>query len=522
MLKSNVILINGLKKLEDLEKDPCMKAKSNIIINGLKKLEDLEKGLYMESKSNKKSKDSKLKIDSSKILVLENGKGITNHDDLQDHDDMDTDLDEIIIPEHDDIFDKKEININISSNISLINTFPNALLLEESIFNKSENRGVNDKKKEPEKIEKMEKIEKKENIWDILNQMTKENNSEALDTLVTDSESKKNVYETDSIEEQTKICKGCNSKGTLIEDQQTSVIVCSECGIVNEELLDHGPEWRQYNNDDNRGEGVNRCGCPSNFFFPKSSQGTIMAGFSNNRLKRKQKWNSMVYKERSLNQVFEYIAQICSKNNIPKIIVDSAKILYKRLSDCKHKTGINVGKQIIIRGENRLSIIAACVFKACEMNKNPRNVKEIAEFFGLNEKKVTKGNKHFEKIMKNADDNSIILDEYNSSTAEDYIRRHCPKLKINKENTDIAVKIAHNCCKMKLASDHNPQSIAAGSILLMVQYNNLNTDRKCIATLFGTSDVTISKIFNKIAPYADALVDDAATEYLIDKFKING
>ena len=343
-----------------------------------------------------------------------------------------------------------------------------------------------------------------------------------MDTLTTESESKNTDNTVDEEDNRNKICKGCNSKGTLIEDQQASVIVCSECGFINEELLDYGPEWRQYNNDDSRGEGINRCGCPSNFFFPKSSQGTIMAGSSNSRLKRKQKWNSMIYKERSLNQVFEYISHVCSKNNIPKIIVDSAKILYKKLSDCKHKTGLNVGKQIIIRGDNRLSIIAACVFKACEMNKNPRNVKEIAKFFDLDEKKVTKGNKQFEKIIKNAEDNILMWDQFNPNTAEDYIRRHCPKLKISKDDTDLAVKISYNCCKMKLASDHNPQSIAAGSILVMIQYSNLNIDKKDIAVLFGTSDVTIGKIYNKIAPVADALVDDAATEYLIKKFKING
>jgi len=75
---------------------------------------------------------------------------------------------------------------------------------------------------------------------------------------------------------------------------------------------------------------------------------------------------------------------------------------------------------------------------------------------------------------------------------------------------------------MKLASDHNPQSVAAGSILVMVEYCDKNVEKKNIAKLFKTSDVTISKIYNKIAPFANALVSDAATEHLIQKFKING
>ncbi|BCS83002.1 putative transcription initiation factor IIb-like protein [Cotonvirus japonicus] len=402
-----------------------------------------------------------------------------------------------------------ETGKNLQSDFLLINSFPNALLLGTT--NNTSKSSINIETKKPET-----KIKKSENIWSILENMDKDNNSESIDNIDSDSE------QDPESKKKNKLCTGCGSRGTLIEDQLSCVIVCSSCGMVNDEILDRGPEWRQYYNDDSRGEGVNRCGCPSNFFFPISSQGTILAGTNSSRLKRKQKWNSMIYKERSLNVVFEKISIICSKNNIPKIIVDTAKILYKRLSDCKHKSGNNTGKQIIIRGHNRLSIIAACVYKACEMNKNPRSVKEIASFFELDEKKVTKGNKQFEKIMKNADDNLIVIDQINPNSAEDYIRRHCPKLKINKCNMDIAVRIANNCCRMKLASDHNPQSVAAGSILVTILYCNLNIDKKEISKLFGISDVTIDKIYKKIAPYVEALADDKATDYLISKLKING
>lgn len=427
------------------------------------------------------------------------------------NEEKETEYDEHIYILDDDCFNKKEVNTEIISknndkSISIINTFPNALLLEESIFNdKCKTNGTN--------IDKYKKEENK-NIWDVLNNINKENISESIDNITTDSET---LVLVDKINK----CKGCNGKNTLIEDQSTSVMVCSNCGMINEELFDYGPEWRQYNNDDNRGEGINRCGCPTNFFFSKSSQGTILVGHTNSRIRRKQKWNSMVYKERSLNNVLEYITNICIKNNIPKIIIDTAKILYKKLNDCKHKNGNNIGKQIIIRGENRISIIAACVFRACEMNKQPRSIKQIAEFFNIDEKKITKGNKQYDKIMKNTDDD-ISLDQFTTDSAEDYIRSTSQKLKIKKEEVELAVKIANNCCRMKLASDHNPQSIAAGSILAMIHYLNLNIDKKKIVNLFETSDVTISKIYNKLEPIIDALVDDEITDHLIKKFKING
>lgn len=495
---------------------------SSVLNNGLNIIEKLD--ARRESRNNRKRIIDKYLAIYDAFILFEK----KNHNGLQDH------------------YDKKSLD-STSTSTSTSVAFPNALLLEEY---ECEKKDVKDKVIIDVDTETNENDEGGD-IWYVLNKMERENDmqvqSEALDMLTTDDNNMDSDTEvdTDTItvsdtcfdaivdkkainkkaiivnEGKNNKCKGCKSVGTMVEDQQAGVIVCSDCGMINEELLDHGPEWRQYNNDDSRGEGVNRCGCPSNYFFPKASQGTIMAGTSNNRLKRKQKWNSMVYKERSLTQVFELISTYCSKNNIPKIIIDSAKILYKNLSDCKHKSGTSAGRQIIIRGINRASIIAACVFKACEMNKSPRSIKEIAVIFELGDKKVTKGIKEFNRIMKNAD-NNLVLMQCDSNIAEDYIRRHCPKLKINKADTNLAVTIALNCCKMKLASDHNPQSIAAGAILLMKEYNRLNLEKKEIAALFGTTIVTISKIYKKIYQYVDALVDNDTTNFLIKKFKING
>ena len=153
------------------------------------------------------------------------------------------------------------------------------------------------------------------------------------------------------------------------------------------------------------------------------------------------------------------------------------------------------------------------------MNENPRSIKEIAKMFDLEVTRVTKGCKQLFKLMKNCDDN-FFFDQLDTSTPEHYIRRYCPKLKISKTDTELAVKMSRNCCRLKAASDHNPQSIAAGSIMMMVDYRGLDIEKKDIAELFKTSEVTITKIYNKIAPYMHALVDDEATNYLMKKFNL--
>ena len=316
-------------------------------------------------------------------------------------------------------------------------------------------------------------------------------------------------------------CVECGSVDTMIEDEKHCCIVCSNCGCQQEELLENGPEWHQYNNDDKRGEGVNRCGSITSYYFPKSSQGTIITGFNHSRLNRKQKWNASIYKEQTLNKDFDIIIKICSKNKISKMMTESAKFFYNKISNCKHKSGKNIGKQIIIRGPNRASVIGACIYKACETNHDPRSKKEIAKMLNIEEKILSRGIKNFEKIMKNCDDD-YVMENIHDGTPEDHIRKYCPKLAIDASHIESAIKIANNCAKLKLATDHGAQSIGAGVTLLMANYFDLDIDKKDIAYLFKTSDVTITKIHNKIVPYVKALVDDAITDHVIQKFHVNG
>lgn len=371
--------------------------------------------------------------------------------------------------------------------------FPNAILVQDSdstIGNKS--------------LDPVKPVESVENIWDIVMNLKNE---------------EKSKNEDESIPSQKK-CKECGGIN-FIEDYQLGHIVCSECGVISAQVLDYGPEWRQYSNDDYKGDSMNRCGCPVNFFFPRSFQGTLLTGHHNTRIRRKQKWSSIVYKEKTLNTIFEFVSDICFRNGISRIIVDTFKTLYKLVNDSKHKMGKNTGKYIITRGKKRMGIQAACLFRACEMNKEQKSDKDIASLFGINEKKLSKGLSKLDDIIQNTEDLTMI-DQMELGGTEDCIRRYSSKLKLTPSQITTAIKISHNCCEMKLVSDHNSQSIAAGAVLLMVEYYKLSINKQDICKLFEITDVTINKIYNKIEPYVYALVDDEITAHIIKKFKING
>ena len=403
-----------------------------------------------------------------------------------------------------------EVDVDSETNSELLRRFPNALLMEEIIVTtETDDRGCEDSNDRGNDADKDKNPSN--DIIDVMDMLKKIDKTNDSDILNVDTE-------TESDADNVPKCIECGSF-ELLNDTASGNVVCSDCGVICDTLFSSGPEWRSYS-DDKR--GGNRCGCSTNYFFPHSTEGTIISGSSNTALKKKQGWNSMIYKEKSLTEVFALITTVCRANGILGMIIDDAKIFYKKISECIHIDGKNQGKQIITRSKNRISIIASCVFKACEENGYPITMSEVARYFGLEKKKMTDGYKQFNDMLQSTDIWDHV-NKYNSTDiTEHFIRQHCKKLKFSDKHTNLAIKISNNCCRMKLLADHNPKSAAAGAILVMIKYKDLKIDRKKISASFGTSDVTIGKIQNKLQKYIRVLVDDDITTFIIKEFKING
>jgi transcription initiation factor TFIIB len=303
-----------------------------------------------------------------------------------------------------------------------------------------------------------------------------------------------------------KLCISCKSD-KLVIDNTKGYLVCQDCAVINEEFLDKNIEFSKEIN------GTSSYGCPSNFFFPKSALGTKISSKGFNRLSIIQRQGQMPYKEKSLMEVLERIQYKCKKYNITQTIIDTSKILYKKVSECKHTKGKRKGKNMIMRCINRRSMIAACVFNACKLQKEPRSPKEIADIYDLEIKHVNKGCRKFLDFI----DVSTIFCEIKSSQASDFIERFAKKLNIEKQYIDKAKDISTNINKLNLASTHEPPSVAAGCIMLVGTMYHVEISKKQISEIFGISDVTISKTYRKIYPYHKIIMNNEITNLILEK-----
>jgi transcription initiation factor TFIIB len=302
-------------------------------------------------------------------------------------------------------------------------------------------------------------------------------------------------------------CDDCQMDD-IIEDTSHGILVCKNCGQVVSNLLDTLPEWTQFADGDKKDSGRNSSAISR--LLPQSSIATTISGNCSSRIKTLHGWSAMPYKERSLNEVFKIIQTRCISGKILRCIEDDAKIMYKNISDCKHLVGKNKDKNIIIRGINRKSLIAACVLFACRKKDKTRSPKEIAELFGLKYTEITKGCKTFLKLAKL----KHMELKLSFTKPEHFITRFCEELKIKKEYGEQAIQISNNVQKLHIASVHTPLSLATGSIYLMIHLNGFNIQKKTIAEKFNVSQVTIAKAFKKLEPFINILTNDQICDQL--------
>ena len=306
-------------------------------------------------------------------------------------------------------------------------------------------------------------------------------------------------------------CPTCFSDD-FIEDFSQGFIVCS-CGQVITNMLDYRSETKI--DDDGKIDNV-RCNKVTNPLLPTSSLGTRLPYNIKGTLQKLQTWSAMPYRERSLFRDFCKIDECCNKLNFKKNIQDDAKITYSKAKSCKYTEGPNVGKFIITRGKNNKGILAGSVCRACKKNQIPYNPKELAEHFGLSIKELNNGIKTTEALLKNTD----LEGKYNAINSELYIKKYCFNNNIKDEYTQQAIKIAKNINRLNIATEHNQFSIAATSMLIMAENNNITSlTKKKLRIMFGVSEVTISKTYKKIEKIKNILSDDAEVDKLLMKIK---
>ena len=305
--------------------------------------------------------------------------------------------------------------------------------------------------------------------------------------------------------ESVETCKQCSVCGADVALSEMGFLVCidAKCAAIYTRSIDASAEWRFYNADDNQhGSDPARCGMPTNPLLQESSFACSVAtirgmSFNMRRIKKYTEWQSMPYREKARYDEFQTINIRANLAGLPKIIIDYAQYIHKKISDIQK-----------FRGINRDGIIAASIYISCRKNEFPRTAKEIAVIFALDNTSATRGCKNAMNIMNeleiNSDENTLCCD----TTPAIFIERFCSKLDIGHELTMLCKFVALKIGKMNVIPENTPNSLAAGIIYLVLTACNTGVSKREVHRVSDISEVTINKCHKKLLHYQDTLIPD--------------
>ena len=301
---------------------------------------------------------------------------------------------------------------------------------------------------------------------------------------------------------------GCCSGARPVLDE--GLYVCCGCGTVSGRFIDSRPEWRSTAGGVDDGgracQDMARCGLPVDELLPDASMSSTTVGFvpwgracretmDMRMVRRYHVWNGMTYKERCLLSAFDALTVRASNSGINRIIIDEAKVLYKRMYE-----------GMASRGESRAGMVATSVFMACKHNGVPRSAKEVAAMFDVKMSTMTRGCKrYYEMAGRGSDD---VTDECAMpATPEDFVRRFASRMRMDAQHRDLCASVARALDTVDMAFMSMPPSIAAAIVAICSEFRGKAIDKKELAAVTQVSIVTINKCIKRIKPHMERVLE---------------
>ncbi|GAA5836497.1 hypothetical protein JCM9279_000407 [Rhodotorula babjevae] len=294
-------------------------------------------------------------------------------------------------------------------------------------------------------------------------------------------------------------CPDCRDQGNIQEEFSSGDLVCGNCGLVlGDKIVDTRSEWRSF--ADSEGDDPSRVGGPADPLLDASDQLSTVISFKDNNTgvaRALQMAASRVAKDaqggtgRDLQGAFREIATMCEAISLPKSIIDTSKMLFKRVDEEK-----------VLRGKSEAAIIAACIFIACRQGRVARTFKEIVALTNVSKKEIAGAFKMIDKLFDTHSPHGAA-----STDLDSLISRLCNHLALSVPLQRACAAAGQRAVDDGVLAGRNPITIASSCILFVSALWGQRVDPKRIAEVGGVQDSTIRTGYRLLLTVKERIAD---------------
>lgn len=295
-------------------------------------------------------------------------------------------------------------------------------------------------------------------------------------------------------------CPECGGD-RFIRDYDNAEVVCIGCGYVIEAKIENsGPEWRAF--DDGQIEKRVRVGAPLTYTIhdkglstvidwrDKDTYGKNISPIQRAQVYRLRKWQSRSRvsnaTERNLAFALSELSKINSSLNLPKNILETASVIYRRAV-----------KKNLIRGRSIREVTAASIYMACRQCNVARTLEEVSQASQIDRKEVGRS---YRFMIKELD---VLVPPCGPSR---YVGRFLNQLGLVGHAETLAIKILNVANDLGLTSGRGPLGMAAASAYIASSLVNERRTQRRIAEQVNVTEVTIRNRYRELMECLDICV----------------
>lgn len=261
-------------------------------------------------------------------------------------------------------------------------------------------------------------------------------------------------------------------------------LVCKDCGlVVSEDEIDHGPDWRNHNNENEpaRASRIDTTRSDNGLGAQIGWKHSPTRSSREGRLQRASKFASADGQERRQGKAIGDIKQTASAIELPDHVSDQACKLFKRYHNNGDRTGISFEE-----------MVAGAIFVAARVNQSPIQPEDLTEQLGITRKKV------FYAASDIADDTGLSIPLQSPHTL---VPRIITELNGETKTETLARKMARTAEEENLHNGLAPSSVAGAVVyeaFLSADWEGKRKTQKEVAEAASISTVTVRNTWNTL------------------------
>ncbi len=292
------------------------------------------------------------------------------------------------------------------------------------------------------------------------------------------------------------VCSVCGGS-EFYQDHARGEQICTSCGcVINERVLDNGPEWRAFTSEERNARA--RTGSPMTLtmadkglattigWSDRDANGRAIAASSRAAIYRMRKWQirTLVHssQHRNLSIAMSEMDRFTSQLGIPQETKETAALVYRKALNRR-----------LVRGRSIEGMVAATIYLSCRIHKIPRQLDEIVTEARVNRKEL---GQCVRLILRNVDVKVPI------PSANDLMPRISADLGLDGKTVQTAMNIINEARERGITAGKDPGGLAAAALYIA---GIIEDDRRTQREIAEASNVTEVTVRNRYKDLANSL-----------------